>query len=85
VVAVSCHRDPGLDEGACAGATETDGDRWEDDDGEHTRADECGGILGQHRPRVQTDLRQRDQQRQGGRCQQVVDPAAAVDGILAQR
>jgi hypothetical protein len=38
-----------LDECACAGVAEIDGDRREHDDREHTRADQRGGVLGQHR------------------------------------
>ena len=61
-------RGPG--EWARAGVGEADGDRREHDDGKHTRADECSGVLGQHHARFQTDFGQRDQQRQGGRGEQ---------------
>jgi hypothetical protein len=60
-----------------AGTAETYGHRWEHDDREHTRADECGGVLGQHRSRLEADLGQRNKQGQGGRCQQhQLDPTA---------
>jgi hypothetical protein len=38
----------GRDEWLRARAGEADGDRREHDDGKHTRADECCGVLGQH-------------------------------------
>ena len=60
----------GLDEWACPGAAEADCDRGEHDHGEHTRAQEGRGVLGQHRPGVETDFGQRDEQREGGRGQQ---------------
>ena len=59
-----------LDERVRAGAAETDGDSGEHDDGEHTRADKGGRVLGQHRSGLQADLGQRDEQRQRGRGEQ---------------
>jgi hypothetical protein len=67
-----------LDEWARAGAAEADRDRGEHDDREHTRTDECGGVLGQHRSRVETDFGQRDEQPQGGRGEQVSEAANEV-------
>jgi hypothetical protein len=51
----------GSGEWARARAGEADGDRGEHNDGKHTRADECSGVLGQHHARSQADFGQRDQ------------------------